>query len=79
MARRIDSLNPDENVNLKVHNSTFNEGYILKDMYFSRIEGFGDNRRAVFADQPGGPEAVSLYRHNGHWSIASDARKVSLI
>lgn len=79
MARRIDSLTAGEKVTLKVHNSSSNNGYILPDVYFVRIDGSGDTREAVFAEHATATDGFSIYRANGRWAIASDARKVTLV
>lgn len=77
MSKRIDSLSNGDVVALTVHPSQFNEGYVLKNLTFDRIEGSGDDRRAVFSEgHPG--STLEIYRYNKRWAIASDARRVTL-
>lgn len=78
MAKRIDSLREGDKVSLVIHPSSTNDGYEM-DAVFLRIEGQGDDREAVFTDTPGGNESFRLYRFKNRWSIASDARRVSLV
>lgn len=78
MAKRIDSLVPGDEVTLKVHSSSSNSGYEM-DATFLRIEGAGDDRVAYFSDDKYDTEGFGVYRYQNRWSIASDARRVSII
>lgn len=80
LAKRIDSLVPGEKVRLKVHPSTVNEGYEFDTVFIGIDASQGrDKRVARFGETPGGHPTVSLYRFDGRWAIASDARRVTLV
>lgn len=73
MARRIDSLQPNETVTLQFHGSKSlgNEPYLL-EATFEGIIGTGEERRAQF-------DEVEAYRYNGHWAYGTSAEKLSLV
>lgn len=73
MARRIDSLKPNETVTLRFNGSKSLGNEPFEDSYtFLEIVGSGEDRRAMFTD-------LEAYRYKGHWAYGTSAEKLTVV
>jgi hypothetical protein len=82
MAIRIDSLKPGSKVTLRFMAEFQGKGHDWTDtVKFIRIEGEGDDRRAVFSDilGRGAYSEWEAYRYNGRWAYGSSAETLRLV
>lgn len=78
MAKRISSLKEGENVRVLLHDSKqFGDEPYELDLIFKRIEGSGEDARALFED-PSSPD-FEAYRDRGRCAYGMSSERFSLV